>query len=512
MTRVRYLEGAKPAAVRVIAFAAVLSSAGPAWAQDPASDAAARAWVAKVERNLLPPYITDKTQPMRLADRMRHYRVPAVSVAVVDNGRLVWAQAWGTAQVGQPVRAAAQTLFQAASISKPLAALGAMRLVEQGKLTLDGDIGPLLKTWQLPAGAQTADKPVNVRGLLSHTAGLTVSGFAGYKPDAPQPTLVQILDGVPPANSEPVRVKHTPSGEFRYSGGGYTLLQVLMQDTTGEPFAPWMQREVLGAVGMAGSFYGALPDAPLARAAVGHQEGRAIRGLRHTHPELAAAGMWTTPTELARLSMHLQRLLAGAAAGPVSPAGFKKMIDVVPASMGLGFVVEGTPDKPRYGHDGGNAGFEARWRFDGTRAIAVMTNANDTMPLADEIIRAVAAVHGWADVQAKRVPVAELRAAFDSTPIFLRGGMNEWSTGTPMQRVGPQRLAAEADLKAGRTSFKFASEDWKTIDLGASPSRSELGIAGPNLVFDASRAGRYRFELDLRDAAAPRYSVKRVGS
>ena len=492
--------------MKLLASMALMAMAAAAAHGQEATDAKR---IARVERGLLPPYVTERTKPMLLSDRLRHYKVPAVSVAVVDNGKLVWAKAWGQAQVGQGQPVTTKTLFQAASISKPVTALGAFRLIDAGKLTLDGDVNAVLRSWQVPAGAQTADKPVTLRGLLSHTAGLTVSGFAGYKSGTSVPTLVQILDGVPPANSPPVRVAKQPGGEFSYSGGGYVLLQRLMEDVTGQPFAEWMQHEVLSPAGMGDSLFGALPDAPLSRAAAGHQEGKATPGLRATHPELAAAGLWTTPTDLAKLSMALQRTLAGEAGGLVPPALFKQAVTAAPGAMGLGFVVEGTLKDPLYGHDGSNAGFESRWRFDRQRAVIVMANANGARPLMEEIIRAVAAAHGWADLPARPVPLQQLREAFAAAPIYLRGSLNEWGLTLPMRRAAAGRRVAEVDLPMGTISFKFGSEDWRAVDLGSGTTGGgSLGTAGPNLSFDAEKAGRYRIELDVRDAAAPRYSVR----
>ena len=489
----------------ILAFA-LLASLAP-WATAQLLDESAR--IARVEQGLLPPVVTDRTKPMRLADRMRHYAVPAVSVAVVDGGRIVWAHAWGLAQVGQAEAVTTDTLFQAASISKPVTALGAFKLMDQGKLTLDGDVNAVLKSWQVPPGAQTPEKPVTLRGLLGHTAGLTVSGFAGYRANAAVPTLQQILDGQLPANNPAVRVAKAPGGDFSYSGGGYVLLQLLMQDVTGEAFATWMQREVLAPAGMAQSLFGALPDAPLSRAAAGHQDGKPIPGLRATHPELAAAGLWTTPSELARLSIALQRVLAGEMSGVVSPKNLAEAVNVKPDAMGLGIVVEGSVDHPRYGHDGGNAGFESRWRFDRQRAVVVMANANGAMPLMNEIIRAVAADLGWTALQARRFVPAELRAALSKTPVFVRGTFNEWSTAVPLRRVAPGRFAADAALPAGPQRFKFASADWRTVDLGAAEEGTgRLSPGGRDVEFEVKQPGRWRFELDLRNAAEPRFSTK----
>lgn len=481
--------------------------------------------IPQVEQGLLPPVLTERTRPMALADRMRHYGVPGLSVAVVDRGRLAWAAAWGEAERGQAVPMTTRTLLQAASISKPVAALGAFKLAGQGRLDLDRDVNAQLAAWRLPAPADPAQTgvPVTPRMLLSHTGGLTVHGFRGYIPGEPLPSLVQVLDGAPPANSAPVRITARPGTEQRYSGGGYVLLQQLMHERIGEPhpqaFARWMEREILRPAGMGSSFFGHWPDAPLQQAAAGHAGGSVIAGRRGTLVEQAAGGLWTTPTELARLTVVLQGVLAGRPHPVVRRSDLQAALTLPPvpeAGIGQGFMVgaswqDAAEPGPRvWGHDGRNAGFEARWRADGTRAVILMANANDALPLMDEVIRAVAAAHGWTDLLPRRRPAAELAAAYAATPMFLRGSMNDWGVSAPLAAAGPGVYAAVLDLPAGEHRFKFASQDWRTVDLGAAggPPGPELGVRGPNLRFTAAAPGRYRFELDLRDPAAPRHRVE----
>jgi CubicO group peptidase (beta-lactamase class C family) len=473
--------------------------------------------IARVEQGLLPPVLTERTRPMALADRMRHYRVPGLSVAVVDSGRFAWAAAWGEAEIGQGVPMTTQTLLQAASISKPVAALGAFKLAGLGRLDLDRDVNAQLAGWRLPLPAEPghAGVPVTPRMLLSHTGGLTVHGFRGYVPGEPLPSLVQVLDGVAPANSAPVRITARPGTEQRYSGGGYVLLQQLMHEHIGEPhpqaFARWMEREILRPAGMRSSFFGHWPDAPLHQAAAGHATGAVIAGRRGTLVEQAAGGLWTTPTELARLTVALQGVLAGRPHPVVRRSDLRAALTLpaVPdAGIGQGFMVE--DGGRRWGHDGRNAGFESHWRADARRAVVVMANANDAGPLMEEVVRAVAAAHGWTDLLPQRRSVAELAAAFAATPMFLRGSMNDWGISARLVPAGPGVYAAVLELPAGEHRFKFASQDWRTVDLGAAagPPGPELGVRGPNLRFTAAAPGRYRFELDVRDPAEPRHRVE----
>jgi CubicO group peptidase (beta-lactamase class C family) len=470
--------------------------------------------IARVENGLLPPFITANTKPMRLTDRMQHHGVPGLSAAVVDRGQLVWAQAWGVTQAGQAAPLTTDTQMQAASISKAVSAVAALRLVDQGKLGLDVDLNTLLRAWQIPPGAQTADKPVTLRRVLSHSAGLTVSGFLGYGPGIAVPNTLQILDGLPPANSAPVRVDIAPGSEWRYSGGGFVVLQQLLEDISGQGFAAFLQREVLSPAGMTRSSF-VLTPTQLQQAAVGHDKGQPINGLRAVHPELAAAGLWTTPSDLARFAMALPQLLQASTLNDALKPQFDR--------SGLGFILQGAAHKDsakqRYGHDGRNLGFEARWladRKEGGRSVVVMANANGAMPLMNELIRAIAQVQGWSDWQAPTQ--AALRTQLQTMPLFLRGSLNDWGLSLPMQRVARDRYVATVALPTGPIEFKLATEDWGSVDLGWATDRATvagqmpLTLAGANVPFDVTKPGRYRFEVDMAHPSGPRVHVKRVGA
>ena len=223
---------------------------------------------------------------------MKHWGVPGLSVAVAVDGQLAWAAAYGVADASQKNPVTADTLFQAASISKPVTALGALRLVEAGKLALDTDINEYLRRWKLPANKFTREQPVTLRLLLSHRGGTSVHGFPGYAAGAKLPTLVDILDGRRPANTLPVRVVRLPGKESVYSGGGTTIVQMAIEDVTGQPLAEYMAREVLAPLKMTSSTYEQpLPESLRASAASGHRpDGQPIAGRFHTYPEQCPPG------------------------------------------------------------------------------------------------------------------------------------------------------------------------------------------------------------------------------
>ncbi len=204
------------------------------------------------------PEIVFEGEPIKaktVKDRMAELNVPGVSVAVIDQGKIAWAKGYGLRESGGTEPVTPQTLFQAASISKPVSATAAMVLVSAGKLDLDEDANVELRSWRIPGNKFTEQARVTLRGLLSHTAGLTVHGFSGYAAGKATPALLQILDGQKPANSAPIRVDVLPGSIHRYSGGGYTVLQQLIQDVTGREFPAAMRYLVLAKVGMEASTY-----------------------------------------------------------------------------------------------------------------------------------------------------------------------------------------------------------------------------------------------------------------
>ncbi len=385
-------------------FAGLVGQFGPA---------AVAARAARVESGLLPSFvIAGRPLPARtLAERMSEMKTPGVSVAVINDGAIEWARGYGLTETGTATPVTPRTLFQAASISKPVAALGALRLVEQGMLSLDEDVNAVLKSWKVPENEFTKTEKVTLRRLLSHTAGLTVSGFGGYPAEAPVPTVLQVLDGEKPANSAAVRVDVVPGKIRRYSGGGFTVAQQLMTDVTGRPFPDLMAELVLKPVGMADSTYDQpLPEARRAAAAGGHtSDGKPLRGRAHTYPEMAAAGLWTTPTDLARFLLEI----AGARRGEstvLSKALALEMTTAQKPGYGLGLSLEGLGPAASFGHGGSNEGFKCQMTayLEGGRGAVVMANGDRGGFLAAEILRAVAREYDWPSfkpAEKKVVPV-----------------------------------------------------------------------------------------------------------
>jgi CubicO group peptidase (beta-lactamase class C family) len=362
----------------------------------------ADAHVLHVERGLLPEttLLSDSARPASIAERMAHHRVPGLSLAVIGGYQVAWARGYGVRALGADEPVTPETRFQAASISKPVAAAAALRLVAEGRLELDADINHKLVGWKIPANGPWQPR-VTLRQLLSHSAGLTVHGFPGYGPGDPVPTLTQVLDGAPPANTPPVRVNLIPGTQARYSGGGYTVLQQLLCDVTGLPFAELMQQLVLGPLGMSSSTYAQpLPAALHGDAAVGHEmRGRGpIAGGWHTYPEQAAAGLWTTPSDLARFFCELALAQAGRSARLLPQELAAAMVSPQTAPhQGLGIFLGGEGEDRWAGHSGSNEGYicDATIFLDRGFGAVAMTNGQNGDDLVPEVFRSIASEYGW---------------------------------------------------------------------------------------------------------------------
>jgi len=355
----------------------------------------------RVENGLLRAYGDPPWRRMRLADRMAHYRVPGVSLAVIDDGRIAWAKAYGTRAAGGDAPVSPDTLFQAASIGKVVVAVAALRHVGRGALDLDGDVNARLTSWRVPENGFTAAAPVTLRRLLSHSAGVTGSGFRGYAAGEDVPSLRQVLDGLPPANSPPVRVDLVPGTRQRYSGGGYLIVQQLLEDVTGRPFPGLMQEEVLTPCGMAASTFAApLPPERAAAAATGHRaDGAPLPGGWHTYPEMGAgASLWTTAPDLARFAIAVMRARAGHADGVLPQALAAAMLTPQIGDRGLGPVLgDDGGDRSYFMHPGANEGFRSLLVAYPERGqgLVILTNGDGGEELCREILRSASVAYGW---------------------------------------------------------------------------------------------------------------------
>ena len=378
--------------------------------------------ILRIESGLVIERPSWRREPARapLAERMAHHNVPGVSVAVINNYRIEWARAYGVRDVETSEPVTAKTLFQAGSISKPVTALAVLRLVEEGTLSLDEDVNRYLKKWKVPPNGSWQPR-VTLRQLLSHSAGTTVHGFPGYSRDETIPTLLQVLNGEPPSNTPPVYVDSIPGTHFRYSGGGTCIVQQLLEDVYGKPFPQLMRDLVLDPLDMQRStFEQPLPENLWDRAATGHfwVRNRPVHGKWHVYPEMAAAGLWTTASDLARFVLLVQQAKAGKPGRLISKEMAEQMLTPqVADNMGLGLFLRGKDGSRQFGHGGEDHGFIASldaYRDHGLGAV-IMTNSYGGERLIQELRRAIAREYAWPDfLPPDRTPADVLPSAYDA--------------------------------------------------------------------------------------------------
>jgi CubicO group peptidase (beta-lactamase class C family) len=356
--------------------------------------------IKQVENNLRPDIIYGDSIPkLNLLQQMAAYKVNGLTIAVIKDHKIEWAKGYGWADVEEKRPVTVDTRFQAASISKSINSLGILKIAQQGKLNLDADINDYLKTWKFPYDSLSKGKKITVTNLLSHTAGLSVHGFGGYTPGDSIPTLPQILNGTRPANSTAVRSLFEPSKRFQYSGGGTTISQLILMDITGRQYEDYMKKEVLQPIGMTNSFYDQPPPAGTKNLATAYNNGIAVKGKYHIYPEQAAAGLWTTPSDLAKYIIETQLAYEGRSAKVLSQAIMqKRLTHYIDSNVALGvFLVKKSGDL-YFSHNGGNEGFlcTSYGSFKGGNGVVVMINAND-FSIINEVVNSVATVYNWRD-------------------------------------------------------------------------------------------------------------------
>ncbi len=351
--------------------------------------------------------------PQPLLQCMTELRVPGISIAVINDYQIEWARGYGVRETGIADPVDVETRFQACSISKPIAAVAALRLVEQGRLDLDADVNTYLTSWKLRSDSTWQPK-VTLRQLLSHTAGISVPWVAGYHPAQDIPTLLEVLDSDLPSNTPAIRVTTLPGLRFRYSGGGYCILQKLLTGIMKQSFPQLMHDLVFKPLAMQRSTYEQPQLTKIwENAATGHRSnGQPVAGKWHIFPEMAAAGLWTAASDLARLSLSLQKAKAGEPNQILSTKMVQELL--TPQSkgndygdIGLGVFIEGTGDTARFGHAGDNLGYKCRWisLVQGGRGCVVMTNSDNGEALIDDIFQTIVQVYEWPGVALSDEPI-----------------------------------------------------------------------------------------------------------
>jgi CubicO group peptidase (beta-lactamase class C family) len=448
--------------------------------------------IRRIEDGLLPAAIIlgQPLHEMTLADRMKYHHVPGVSVAFFDHGYVAWARGYGHADLAANRIVTPETLFQAASVSKSVTALAALRLVQEGKLNLDEDVNLMLKSWKIPDNEFTKNEKVTLRRLLSHTAGLTVGGFAGYKAGDPLPTTVQILNGEKPANNEPVRIDRIPGKEFQYSGGGYVAIQLLLMDITGKSFPELMHDLVFEPLGMTHStFEEPLPTSLWPNAAQPYDvNGEPVQRGWFVNPAMAPAGLWTTASDLAEFAIEIEKAYSGQSKFISSALAHEMLAYQSEEVYGLGVSLGARGHAKRFWHSGANGGY--RCIFEGYpeigQGLVVMTNSDSGLRLIGEIQRAVAQEYGWPDCQAEehtltKIDPPTLRAY---TGMYLFAGQFKFTITQSDGKLyvqyppfgdDPQELFPESDTRFFMTSQPVVIDFKKESDGSIKKANARYG-------------------------------------
>ncbi|OJF68943.1 peptide synthetase [Alteromonas sp. V450] len=356
-----------------------------------------------------------------LEQRQAHYKVPGVSLAFMRNGQVAWTMQSGVKDVTTELAVNEDTVFQAGSISKPAFAAVLMKYREENPLDLNADVNTLLTSWQLPKHEWTGQEAVSLRRLLSHTAGTTVHGFPGYAAGEPVPTLQQVLEGTAPANTSEVVVDIKPGTRMRYSGGGTTLAQLTLQDVANEPLPTMSQRLLFKPLGMTRSGFEQPITTNLSNnmATPYDSDGSPIKGGAHTYATLAAAGMWSTPSDMLKLASNVRSAYLGQKTDWISQATAQEMLtNNTPTNdapnVGIGFFIN-MDDNGKilgFGHGGADAGFMSQLyiELDTGNGYAIMTNGNNGRQLITELeIRLKEALGvGYSEAEVKNlVPISQ---------------------------------------------------------------------------------------------------------
>lgn len=338
---------------------------------------------------------------LTIQELMDRFNVPGVSIAIIKDFEIHWAKGYGIADVETGAAVDPETMFQAASISKPVAAMAVLKAVQDGLFTLDDDINDILTSWTLDGEGFTRDRPVTPRSLTSHTSGLgDAFGFPGYDPTEAIPTAVQVLDGHTLSNVGPLFMEREPMTFYEYSGGGVTVMQQALTDARDRPLEDILSDDVLGPIGMTRSSY----EQPLSaehdrNAARAHGREGESRGAKwHVYPEMAAAGLWTTPSDLARFAIEVQKSAVGESNRVLSRATTQEMLSPVGVgSYAVGFSVAKVGEGWYFSHGGSNWGFQCNLMAHKVKGygFAIMTNAAQGGAVLAELGRRIQAAYEW---------------------------------------------------------------------------------------------------------------------
>jgi len=427
--------------------------------------------------------------------RMQQTRVPGLSIAVVHEGKIDWAKGYGIAS--DDTKVDVDTLFQAASISKPVSAIAALKLVERGKLSLDVDVNEYLKTWKLESEFTTKEKPLTLRHLLTHTGGLGTRWFPGYPSGSQLPNTSDVLLGK--GNTEKVEVVREPGSIWLYSGGGYTMIQKMVEDVTGLSFTDYADSQILKPMGMLNSTYQhELPESLKQRASAAYDyNGNQFPDVYNDYPEKAAAGLWTTPTDLAIYVMHLQSIMAGKDDGILKRSTLQSMFTKHKEDWGLGPALSEVNRQLVFGHSGKNLGFTTSFKalVNKGEGLIVMSNGDNAEEINMEVLTAISeyyetGTHPRNVIDPVHIPVNELNKYTGS--FMLTTDVGQDSDYRVELSIVDEMLRIKVPFEERLVRLVPIGEDKFTSTLSGNPfvfSKDEAGVVRTILVSD-----QYKYE------------------
>ncbi|WP_316755635.1 serine hydrolase [Pedobacter aquatilis] len=437
--------------------------------------------IRQVENGLTENIQTSDSAPFNLLERMKHFKVQGLSIAVIKDYKVDFAKGYGFADTEKKIRVSDKTLFQAASISKSLNSLAILKLFKDRNLDLYADINTYLKSWKFPYDSISRGKKINMANLLSHTAGLNVHGFGGYEAGKPIPSVTQILKGESPANSDAVRSLFTPGTRQEYSGGGTTISQLVLTDITGQKYESYLSEQVLKPLGMLSSTFAQPPTATRQELlSAGYDgEGKQVKGKYHIYPEQAAAGLWTNPRDLAKYIIETQLAYKGKSAKVLDEQTTKLRLSPYMNKNGaaLGVFVEDYNGVKYFGHGAGNAGFTGGYygSFEGGNGLIIMVNS-DNGEIIQELINSISTTYGFAGLsKTRKVTLTEVSEQelnsylgnYQLTPELVLTVSREGKK-VFVQATGQSRIEAFAE-----SSNKFF---FKTIQASMEFIKNEKGL------------------------------------
>jgi len=372
--------------------------------------------IARVARALQQPLVIEgrPVETWSIGERMEQFSVPAVSVAVIDDRELAWARAWGVIKTGVDEPVTAETIFQAGSVSKPVAALLALALVGDSELELDRPVNDVLQSWRVPENDLTRAEPVTLRHIITHQAGFTPFSYLIQRDQSKVPGMAELLAGG--IRDWPVvTVEFVPGSRHAYSNAGYCALQLVLEEASGLSLHQLATREMFGPLKMSHSHFDEpLGSEVLANAASGHTRKRTGEGQRREAEPVegkaeiapgATGGLWSTPTDLARVVVEVMRAWHGESELLIPPELSREFLTPQVENEGLGIYLLGEGPTLRARHGGSMVGFICLLVFypNSGQGAVLMSNSDGGRWLQQELLAAIAEEYEWPGYPVRRI-------------------------------------------------------------------------------------------------------------